>query len=194
LDIPLACSANLFVVVKLFLLVSSIHLQESLVKKQVENRLEHEKNKNDLNLIANIIVPLRVDVSEPSFENHVRESVVCMLQHVHANKDWQNNHIYAQTDEDRECHQPILVSFECVPYAGDKRLNDRVEKPIQNQDHQSSHDVVELVELLENDVILANLVFFSFVWLVPHHVFFDVVGELVNPIVSVRKESRAEPL
>ena len=59
----------------------------------------------------------------------------------------------------------------------------RVEECVVDDDHERGHHVVDLVELLEDHVVLADLVLF--VGFVGFVIFSQVLGELVEAIVSV---------
>ena len=69
MHVPLAGIADFALVVKLFLLVSSISIHVQLVKYEVEDGLQYENHEDYLYLVADVVVPVRVDISEPAFEH-----------------------------------------------------------------------------------------------------------------------------
>ena len=106
-----------------------------------------------------------------------------MLQGVDSNDHREANHINAKTNENGETDKPILVSFCVVADLGNQRVHYRVKECVIDDDDNRSHNIVNLIEFLEDHIVLANLIFFIIV--IGFVVFSQFWGQLVKSIISI---------
>ena len=93
----MSLGTNLLVIVVPALQVFSPKLQPRVLCDEVDQGLEGNDERNDLDLVDDVLISASVYVSVSSFEYYVTESVIGVLMQVHADEQRQNEHVNTKT-------------------------------------------------------------------------------------------------
>lgn len=160
-NIHLALFSLVFLVVDEVSVVPSIKSEHKVFSQEVNDRLESKNNHNNNNLVANILVPSCTEVCVFTFKNTFKIFAVIILNKIHADHHWQNDHVDAEAAEDGKCGPTCLLCYFVETDVGYYWFRHCVEESVVNNDDKRSDNVVTLTELLIFDIVLTNLIGFN---------------------------------